>query len=112
MTELQEIFTISTAKAEGGEMMHVDGLPFTELADDVNSVTFTLQWGPVKEKGVNGCQIDDVIRFARQFIDYHNRKFPCRENSLVITKLDEALLWLEERTRNRGLRGVEGTNQV
>jgi hypothetical protein len=38
-------------------------------------------------------------------------KFPCRENALAITKLDEALLWLEKRTRDRVARGVEGKHE-
>ena len=67
-----------------------------------------IQCGPIKEKGVNGCQIDDVIVFAREFIENHNHKFPCRENSLVITKLEEAEMWLKRRKEDREKRGVEG----
>ena len=37
-------------------------------------------------------------------------KFACRENSLAITKLEEALHWLQARTSKRVERGVEGTN--
>ena len=33
----------------------------------------------------------------------------CRENAIVITKLEEALMWLNKRTANRVKRGVEGT---
>jgi hypothetical protein len=36
------------------------------------------------------------------------RKFRCRENSLAITKLEEALMWLEKRTADREARKVEG----
>lgn len=44
----------------------------------------------------------------------HDLKFkgtlvPSRENSLVVTKLEEALFWLEERQRARELAGVVGT---
>lgn len=37
-----------------------------------------------------------------------NSKFPCRENSIVITHLETALMFLEKRTRDRVKRGVEG----
>lgn len=40
-----------------------------------------------------------------------NEKIPCRENSLAITKLEEALHWLEARTKNRKAAGVEGTSE-
>jgi hypothetical protein len=39
-----------------------------------------------------------------------NGKFPCRENSIAITKLEEALMWLNKRTADRVKRGVEGKN--
>lgn len=76
-----------------------------------SSVKFTIQSGPIKEFGVNGCQIDDVIRWAKEKVEEFNKAFPCRENSLVVTKLDEALLWLYERKRLREVRGVEGLNK-
>ena len=37
-----------------------------------------------------------------------NRKFPCKENACAITHLEEALMWLEKRTRDRVKRSVEG----
>lgn len=74
-------------------------------------VTFNGQRGPIKEVGVNGCQVDDVIKFARLTIEVFNKKFPCRENSIAITKLQEAELWLMQRRLDQEERGVEGTNQ-
>lgn len=75
---------------------------------DAESVTFRGQRGPVAEEGINGCQIDDILVFCLGTLQTFNKKFACRENSLAITKLQEALMWLEERTRNREARGVEG----
>lgn len=83
---------------------------FIYLRHDVNSLTFTIQSGPVKEKGVNGVQVDTIIEAAKLMIEGLNKQFPCRENSMVITKLDEALLWLGKRKADREKRGVEGTS--
>jgi hypothetical protein len=77
-----------------------------------SSVIFTIQSGPIKEFGVNGCQIDDVIAWAKDKIEGFNSAFPCRENSVVITKLDEALLWLYKRKADREKRSVEGLNKA
>lgn len=41
-------------------------------------------------------------------MNYLQGKFPCRENAIVITKLEESLMWLEKRTNDRKKRGVEG----
>lgn len=83
---------------------------FIKYDKPTQTIAFTIQNGPIKEVGVNGCQIDNVIEFARSFIGAMNEHFPCRENSLTLTKLDEALLWLGARKANREKRGVEGMN--
>ena len=37
--------------------------------------------------------------------------YACRENALALTALEESLMWLQKRTRDRFARGVEGTSQ-
>jgi hypothetical protein len=75
-------------------------------------VTFVLQDGPIREVGVNGVQIDAVIEWAKGVVEGFNARFPCRENSMIITKLDEALLWSIKRKLDRQLRQVEGTSKA
>lgn len=77
-----------------------------------SSVLFEVQSGPIKEFGVNGCQIDDVIAWAKEKIEGFQTAFPCRENAIVITKLDEALMWLAKRKADREARQVEGLNKL
>lgn len=84
---------------------------FIYLRQDVNSISFTLQNGPIKENGVNGCQVDSLIETAKLIIEGFNDKFPCDENAHAIVKLKESLLWLEKRRKNRTKRGVEGYNK-
>jgi hypothetical protein len=74
------------------------------------AVTFVGQRGPIQEHGVNGCKIDDMLTFALGVLVTFNKKFPCRENSLAITKLEECLHWLDARKRDHTARGVEGTD--
>lgn len=85
---------------------------FVYVRNDVNSLSFTLQNGPVKEVGVNGCQVDTVIEAAKAIVEGLNAKFPCRENAMVITKLDEALMWSAKRKADREARGVEGQSKA
>ena len=59
----------------------------------------------------NGAFVETVISAAKQRIEYYqNSKFNCRENAMAVTKLDEALLWLNKRTMDREERKVEGTH--
>jgi hypothetical protein len=85
---------------------------FVYVRHDVNSLSFTLQRGPVKENGVNGCQVDTIIEAAKIMLEGLNEKVPCVENLEAITKLEAALLWLGERKKKREKRGVEGTSRV
>ena len=84
--------------------------PFISVTAE--SVTFRMQRGPIKEVGVNGCQIDDMVKFVAETVRALNAKFPCRENSVAITKLDEAMLWFEARRLDRVARGTEGLNKA
>lgn len=60
----------------------------------------------------NGTTNEEVIAVLIDRMKYLNGKFPCRENSIVITKLEESLMWLEKRTADRKARGVEGQHKA
>lgn len=71
----------------------------------------SFQKGPVKENGVNGCHNEDLISIVIDRLQsFQNGEFSCRENAIAITKLEEALMWLNKRTADRKARGVEGLN--
>ena len=72
------------------------------------SARIQFQNGPVNEHGENGVQLTDVVKVCLARYRMLNKSFPCRENSIVITKLQEAIMWDEERTAKRTLQGVEG----
>lgn len=44
-------------------------------------------------------------------MNFLQNSFPCRENAIVITHLETALLWLNKRTEDRKARGVEGKHE-
>lgn len=74
------------------------------------SVNF--QNGAINEAGgVNGCHNEDLIAIVIDRLQgFQSGKFSCRENALALTKLEEALHWLNHRTNARIARGVEGTH--
>lgn len=60
----------------------------------------------------NGAFVETVIAAAKQRIEHYQESgFSCRENALAITKLEEALHWLNARTQRREVAGTEGTHQ-
>lgn len=68
---------------------------------------------PGDEKGAlktvsDGTTNEEVLEVLIRRIQYLQSKFPCRENAIVITKLEESLMWLNKRTADRIARSVEG----
>ena len=75
----------------------------------VGQVSF--QNGPVKEFGVNGCHQEDLLAIVIDRLEsFQAGEFKCRENALALTKIQEAMHWLNHRTSARVGRGVQGTN--
>lgn len=56
----------------------------------------------------HGTTLEAVLEVCVERLQELNGRFSCRENALAITKMQEALMWLNERTRERKARGVEG----
>ena len=56
----------------------------------------------------DGTTNEEVLRVLIDRMSFLQSKFPCKENAMVITKLEESLMWLEKRTSDRLKRGVEG----
>ena len=81
---------------------------FIYIRHDIGSISFQMQEGNIGDNGINGCQYDSLIETARIIIQNLNAYIPCRENSMAITKLDEALMWINKRKEDRVKRGVEG----
>lgn len=80
-----------------------------------HGIGFSIDWqdGPLKGGQPTGAFVEDVISACIERIRfYQESKFKCRENALALTKLEEALHWLDHRTADRERRKVEGTHQL
>jgi len=56
----------------------------------------------------DGTTNEEVLKMLIDRMYFLQNKFSCRENSIVITKLEESLMWLNKRTEDRITRNVEG----
>lgn len=70
------------------------------------------QNGPVPEVGCNGVTNEALLAILiDRMRGFQSGKFSCRENAIALTHLEDALHWLQHRTRQREARGVEGTHK-
>lgn len=67
------------------------------------------QNGPIGEVGVNGITQEVLLAIVIDRLrSFQAGPFSSRENALALTKCEEALHWLQQRTLDRMRRGVEG----
>jgi len=90
-----ENFENKDAKGQVLQFIHKD------TTEEVPGVLYTISDGTTNE---------EVLEVLIDRMNYLQSKFGCRENAIVITHLETALMWLEKRTKDRIKRNVEGKN--
>jgi hypothetical protein len=90
-----ELANFENKEATGQTLQFIEKVPASEGSTELRTVN-------------DGTTNEEVIKMLLDRMASLQAKFPCRENACAITKLDEALMWLEKRTRDRIARGVEG----
>lgn len=76
-----------------------------------NTRRISFQNGPIQEAGVNGISGEALLAIQIDRLrSFQAGQYACRENAIALTHLEDALMWLQKRTRDRLARGVEGTN--
>lgn len=67
------------------------------------------QKGAMKDVGFNGISDEALMAIVIDRLrGFQRGPFSCRENAIALTKMEEALHWLNARTKDRMERGVEG----
>jgi hypothetical protein len=126
---LNEALTIlADAPGSGGASHHYtlyipDSIPLAPGVTVHSNIGF--QNGPISDPtGFNGLTNEALLavlidrmrgfqyeRNADGAYNFNSRgKFACRENAIALQHLEDALMWLQKRTRDRMARGVEGTH--
>lgn len=79
----------------GQSLQFIQKAPITEGSSELKTIN-------------DGTTNEEVLKVLIDRMNSMQAKFPCRENAIVTTHLETALLWLEKRTADRKARGVEG----
>ena len=75
-----------------------------------NYTTILFQNGPIRENGTNGITQEALLAIVEDRLKcFQAGPYACRENAIALTKIQEAMMWLQKRTTDRMMRGVEGT---
>lgn len=85
-----------------GDTMEIMGVPVIDIK---------WQSGGTANNERNGAFLEDVLAIVYARLSAFNKEFPSRENSLALTKIEEAVLWLAQRKAEREHRGVYGKEE-
>lgn len=108
---------MKTTKYNALEELHNElnrGTPSDEVSLNIAGkevLKIKFQTGGTATTERNGVFIEDLLIAAYSKLADYNRGLPCRENSLALTKIEEAIMWLANRKVERESRGVYGTEE-
>ncbi len=94
MNNEKNTYTLRSFKPEGPEQEVV----FYKMNEDGSSE--------------HGTTLEAMLEVCVERLQSLNGRFSSRDNALAITKMQEAIMWLNERTRERKARGVEGQHKA
>lgn len=108
----RECINVYATDSRGEDGAHnkyvIDVRPFGG-GEPVETCQLNFQDGPLKEAGANGITEQALLAVVLdRWRGFNDGPYRCRENSMMITKLEEALMWSEKRAGDRAKRGVEG----
>lgn len=90
-----ELSNFENKENEGQILQFIHKIPVEEGSPELVTVS-------------DGTTNEELLEVLINRMNYLQNKFPCRENAIVITKLEESLMWLNKRTSDRIKRNVEG----
>lgn len=101
---LYELENFENKDAEGQKIQFIEKAEQYSFMDD--GITARVKLVTINDGTTN----EEVLEVLINRLQVLSAKLPSRETSLAITKLEEALMWLNKRTADRVSRDVEGTN--
>ena len=79
----------------------------------INVLEVRFQEGPIKEVGINGVSDTALLAVLIDRLEgFESGRYACQENEAALLNLQEAMLFMNQRTLNRLDRDVEGRSAV
>ena len=112
--KLNRVFAIDEVGNGGANHRYVvEGMPIKDNKElGVYGLVVQFQDGARNEKdSISGVLDVDLLEIVRDRLkSFQKGDFACRENACALTKIEEALMWMNRRVEDRIERNVLGTN--
>ena len=84
-----------------------------KVSNSTALASIRFQNGATQETEINGIFMEDLLHIVKDRLEGFNQgDWRCKENSMAIAKIEEALLWLNKRTADRKESGKYGTTVI
>jgi len=112
-SDLNTGIEVGTADERGpGNAHHDYRIEYPHGENDRRVLAIHFQKGALREAGPNGISDEALLAVLIDRLQgFQAGPFSCRENAIALTKMEEAMHWLQHRTRDRLNRGVEGKSE-
>lgn len=96
----------------GANHLYSIGVPSKDAPEGLKWQVLRFQkGGMIQAGGVNGISNEILLAVVMDRLrGFQAGPFRCRENALALTKIEEAVHWLQHRNRARAAAGVEGVH--
>lgn len=109
--DMDKVRVFATDEPGAGNACHKYYIDIEDSVKCESRIKF--QEGPLLENTPNGCSNEAVMAVVIDRLKgFQAGQFACRENEMALIHLEQALMWLQRRTRSRIQRGVEGKNEA
>lgn len=92
-----------------------DGAPYRYRISRDSKEILTIQYQlkhPVDEDSTAGVTDFDLLEIIRHgLIEFQKGPLSCREMEIALTKIEEAIMWMDKRWQDRAERGVLATSE-
>lgn len=102
LKEFHEYIALNDGESDDYTELQIEGKPIIQI---------DWQSGGTATTPKNGAYLEEVLAVVYAQLRNLNKEFPCRENSLALTKIEEAVLWLASRKAEREQRNVYGKDE-
>ena len=96
-----------------GNAYHEYQVIFGDLESGKEGIVLNFQNGGRNIEGSeHGLTAEDLLEICRHRLQcFQTSDYACRENAVALTKIEEALMWLNHRVEDRAERNVLGINK-
>jgi hypothetical protein len=106
------VITVLDEPGHGGACHHYSIRWKNEVDQTEPHCFIGFQDGPIKEFGVNGVTHEALLAIVMDRLrSFQAGAFACSDNEMALHHCEQALMFLQKRTRERLARGVEGTSR-